>query len=114
MSLFVDGNHVGDAYYGIGRTDIGQRFGLQYAASGWSIWLEPSQLGGGSHTLEARAHSSVSGQDTSYIRTIEVPEGTAPTGSPVSAQVTGNLIGSLDTPEVARLSRSHRRSRLGT
>lgn len=90
VTLYVDGSYVGDAFYGIGRTDIGEQFGLGYSASGWSIWLEPSQLGSGSHTLEARAHSTVSGQDTSYTRTIEVPEGTAPTG---------RLAGWLDTPE---------------
>ena len=89
VTVYVDGQYVGDAYYGIGRTDIGGRFGLQYAPSGWSIWIEPSQLGTGSHTLEARAHSDVSGQDVAYTRTIDVPEGTTPTGS---------LAGAVDLP----------------
>jgi N-acetylmuramoyl-L-alanine amidase len=96
VTLYVDGREVGDAYYGIARTDLGAQFGLQYVASGWSIRIEPAQLGAGSHTLEARAHSNVSGQDSSYTRTIEVPEGVAASGSDAPP---GSLVGSLDTPE---------------
>src|SRR3954453_7751464 len=44
VTVYVDGQYVGDAYYGLGRTDIGELFGLQFAASGWSVWIEPAQL----------------------------------------------------------------------
>ena len=81
VQIFVDGAYVGDAYYGIGRPDLGRAFGLQFSASGWSMWLEPGQLSSGPHTLEAHAHSSLNGQVTTYPRTIVVAAGSEPFGA---------------------------------
>jgi N-acetylmuramoyl-L-alanine amidase len=81
VQLYVDGAYLGDANYGLGRTDIGGSFGLQFGASGWSTTIDPNSLSGGQHQLEVRARSLLGGQEASYIRQIVVALGTAPNGA---------------------------------
>jgi hypothetical protein len=81
VRLYLDGQMLGEATYGAQRADVGASFGSQFGESGWSATLDPRGLPLGQHTLEVRAHSLVSGEDSAYTRTVVVQAASAPRGS---------------------------------
>src|SRR5437764_73443 len=65
VQIYVDGAYKGDAVYGRPRADIASGFNRPWLVnSGWMYMLDTSSVGGGTHTLEARAHSTISGAVT--------------------------------------------------
>jgi hypothetical protein len=52
------------------RSDIAGQFGFRFARAGWRVQADLSTRPAGTHQLEARARSTVSGEETSYSRAI--------------------------------------------
>jgi hypothetical protein len=85
--VYLDGVYRGDAAYGLSRPDIGAAYGARFAPSGYSYALNLAGVAPGSHTIEVRAHSTVTGTDTTYTRSIITP-----------SSATGYPSGAMDTP----------------
>jgi hypothetical protein len=101
VDFFGDGRSLGSAVYGRDRSDIGAAFGaVRFSPSGFLFVLDSTALGGGTHQIEARAHSTVSGQTTSYARTIFVSGPTATPTLPPTPTPTGTLFTPTPTPTV--------------
>jgi hypothetical protein len=82
VSVYVDGAAMAGAQYGTPRGDIGNAYGPRFANSGFAYQLDLSRLSAGYHMLEVRAHSTVSGGNSSFIRPLYViPAPTRPVGA---------------------------------
>src|SRR5438309_1330033 len=81
VQVFLDGQPVGDADYGRAQPDVEARFGRNFGPSGWSIRFDPGGGAPGTHTLSVRVHSSVSGAETSYSRSVTLRRPSAPMGA---------------------------------
>ena len=102
VRLYLDGILLGDATYNRPRPDIASAYGAQFGPSGFRYLVDTSGLAPGSHRLEARAHSTVTGTETNYARTVNLAAPTAtpvipptPTSTPVPV---GYPAGGLDAP----------------
>jgi len=81
VQIFVNGAYRGDAVYGRSRPDIGAGFQSErFTPSGFMFMFDASALGGGTHQIEARSRSTVSGATTTYQRSIKVD---GPAATPV-------------------------------
>jgi len=81
VQLFVDDKYVADATYGSARPDLGSAFGSRFSGSGYAIQLPLAGIAPGVHTLDLRAHNTVTGATTSYVRGLKVLKvPTAPSG----------------------------------
>jgi hypothetical protein len=70
--VYLDGTYIGDATYGVPRADIGSAYESRFNNSGFVYQLNLSNVRVGSHTVEVRARSTVTGADSSYLRPITV------------------------------------------
>lgn len=86
VNVLVDDALVSQADYGVPRDDIGNQFGAQFEAVGWSAHVDLHGLATGNHRIEARAHSVFSDYETAYAASIVIAP---PPGMPR---------GSIDTP----------------
>jgi hypothetical protein len=101
VDFFAAGQSLGSAVYGRDRSDIGSAFGAaRFNPSGFLFVLDSTALGGGTFQIEARAHSTVSGQTTSYMRTIIISGPTATPTLPPTPTPTGTLFTPTPTPTV--------------
>ena len=96
VQVYLDGVYRGDAVYGQGRPDIGAAYGARFAPSGYSYLLNLAGVAAGSHTIEVRARSTVTGADTAYIRSIiAAPSATSyPSGGVDAPPEGGAVVGS--------------------
>jgi hypothetical protein len=72
VRVFLSGTELGDAELGQQRADIASAYGARFAASGYRYTLDLSRAAPGQHTIEVRAHSTVSGVEMAYVRAITV------------------------------------------
>jgi hypothetical protein len=72
VRLYVDGSFAAEASIGKARPDIGTAYGRQFVNAGWSATVDLQSVDPGEHQLEARVHSSISDQVTSYTSSINV------------------------------------------
>jgi polysaccharide biosynthesis protein PslG len=72
VRILVDGAYRADAQYGLSRPDIAAGYGSRFGASGYRYTLDLTGLAAGSHTLEAHAHSVVTGAEAIDRRAIVV------------------------------------------
>jgi Cellulase (glycosyl hydrolase family 5)/Bacterial Ig domain len=79
VAVYLDGAQLGNAEYGLSRPDVGAAYGARFTPSGFRFAMDLSGVAPGSRTLELRAHSTVSGADTAYRRTVNV---VAPASTP--------------------------------
>jgi hypothetical protein len=71
VQIFVDGAFAGDAVYGRPRPDIASGFSKpNLTNSGYMFMLDTNTVGGGSHALEARLHSTISNATTALRHTL--------------------------------------------
>jgi hypothetical protein len=84
VDMYVDNVFVSSADYGDSRSDMANAFGARFQNSGYHATLDLTTLAGGSHTIDMRAHSSVSGASTSYTRTVDIAK---PLGFGVNAHL---------------------------
>jgi hypothetical protein len=80
VEIIVDGVSRGPAVYGRDRADIGAAYGPRFTRSGFLFMLDTASVGGGAHSIEARARSTVSGASSTYRTSIQVSGPTAPVG----------------------------------
>lgn len=101
VEFFANGQSLGTAIYGRDRSDIGNAFGsVRFSPSGFLFVLDSTALGGGTFQIEARAHSTVSGQSTSYSRSIFISGPTATPTLSATPTPTGTLVTPTPTPTV--------------
>jgi hypothetical protein len=72
VDVYLDGTLRGAATYGDNRPDMAAAYGARFASSGFHYQLDLSTIPAGNHSLEARAHSLVSGTTTAYPHAITV------------------------------------------
>ena len=72
VEVLIDGVAQDGVEYGYARPEIAAAYGERFTNSGWRISLDVTSVSSGQHTLEVRAHSTASGQDTAYTRTFTV------------------------------------------
>jgi hypothetical protein len=72
VRLYVDSKEVGEVSFGQARPELAEAYGARFGRAGWVGEIDTSARGVGEHTLEARAHSTASGAETSYARRIVV------------------------------------------
>ncbi|HET6317663.1 MAG TPA: cellulase family glycosylhydrolase, partial [Chloroflexota bacterium] len=72
VQVLLDGTYVADATYGTTRDDIGSTYGSRFGSSGYQYQLSLAGVSLGTHTVEVRAHSTITGANTSYLRPITV------------------------------------------
>jgi hypothetical protein len=84
VDMYVDNTLVSTATYGDSRPDMANAFGARFQNSGYHATLDLTKLVGGSHTIDMRAHSLISGASTSYTRTVNVAK---PLGFGVNAHL---------------------------
>jgi hypothetical protein len=72
IQVLMDGAYLADATYGSTRSDIGAAYGARFTGSGYRVTLDLNQFSVGNHTLELRAHSTLTGANTSYLRAVSV------------------------------------------
>jgi hypothetical protein len=70
VEVYLDGAPVATADYGLSRPDVASGYGAHFANSGWQARIDLSGVAAGTHQLEARAHSTVQDNDTSYSVTV--------------------------------------------
>jgi uncharacterized protein YkwD len=61
VHLYLDGNFLGAATYGTDRPDVANVFGARFQYSGYRYSWDTSNLAAGSHTIEARSRSTLTG-----------------------------------------------------
>jgi len=66
VHLYVDGALVGTADYGQERDELGTAYGDRFLHCGFTGRVDLSGLAPGPHVLEARAHSTLTLDDTTY------------------------------------------------
>ncbi len=72
VHVVLSGTDMGDAEIGQQRRDIASAYGLRFETSGFRYVLDLSRAAPGPHTVEVRAHSTVSGLEMAYVRAITV------------------------------------------
>ena len=72
VQVYLNGVYRGDTVYGLSRPDIGAAYGARFAPSGYSYLLDLTVVAPGSHMIEVRAHSLVTGLETSTLRIVTV------------------------------------------
>jgi hypothetical protein len=73
VDVYLDNAQVATAQYGLPRPDVASGYGAHFQNAGWQARVNLSEVGAGAHQLEARAHSTVQGGDTTnYSVTVEV------------------------------------------
>jgi hypothetical protein len=80
VSLYMDaekengGTFLGDAELAISNTEAQQKYGSQFAASGWTLTFHPTQFHEKNHTLFVYAHSVVSGKEDFVTVNFDIAE----------------------------------------
>jgi hypothetical protein len=78
VQVYVNDTYLGDAELGYSNSDA-SAFGTQFANAGFRFEFQPTQFHEGNAQLEVRAHSVVTGKETSFPTTFLVVEGKRPT-----------------------------------
>ncbi|MBV9893734.1 MAG: hypothetical protein JO020_06180 [Chloroflexi bacterium] len=72
VDVYLDGTPVASASYGLARPDVASGYGARFANAGWQASVDLTHAGAGAHQLDARAHSTVENNDTTYSVTVVV------------------------------------------
>jgi hypothetical protein len=72
VRVLLSGIEVGEATLGQARPDIAAAYGPSFATAGFQAALDLARAAPGQHTVEVRAHSTVTGREMAYVRAIRV------------------------------------------